>query len=209
MRYDRICGFESIFVGLSCKKSKILSDYNIKSLEDLYILIVFGNNDHESLFTKMKDVKFFNIFKNYYSSLGRYFDEVDWIKLLNLQYEIIIQSGGATTIGFLIMVSFFFNIHIIIKNKNKIDDFYDILKYNIKDPIDILIIESQFFEKQTRYHFEYIYIEDEKDIFDEITKKIDYTRYYARCAKCFAEAFEYQEPSDEELKMLHEYKESY
>jgi hypothetical protein len=120
----------------------------------------------------------------------------------------IIKKNGATTIGFLVLVSFFFNIHIIVKKNNSEYD-SDILKDNIKDPIDILTIESLDIENNTYKHFEYIYNDIEKDIFDEITKSIDCKRHNSSLLNTYIENEYYEEPSEEVLKMYHEYIESY
>lgn len=207
MDYESICGFESIFVGLSCKKSKILTKYNIKSLDDLFNLLLYGNDKHESLFTKMKDIKYYNIFNNGAShphkdtKIGlEYFH-----KILDYQYNNIINNKGVM-VGFFYYVSLYFNIHIYLDNDNNNVVIDNVANDSITCPIDILRINIE--SNNIIGHAYYKCSNDEKDIFDEITKSINCRRVLDLDHK-FYDNDCYDSPTEDELEMYHEYKEKY
>lgn len=207
MDYESICGFESIFVGLSCKKSKILTKYNIKSLDDLFNLLLYGNDKHESLFTKMKDIKYYNIFNNGAShphkdtKIGlEYFH-----KILDYQYNNIINNKGVM-VGFFYYVSLYFNIHIYLDNDNNNVVIDNVANDSITCPIDILRINIE--SNNIIGHAYYKCSNDEKDIFDEITKSINCTRVLDLDHK-FYDNDCYDSPTEDELEMYNEYKEKY
>lgn len=207
MDYESICGFESIFVGLSCKKSKILTKYNIKSLDDLFNLLLYGNDKHESLFSKMKDIKYYNIFNNGAShplkdtKIGlEYFH-----KILDCQYNNIINNKGVM-VGFFYYVSLYFNIHIYLDNDNNNVVIDNVANDSITCPIDILRINIE--SNNIIGHAYYKCSNDEKDIFDEITKSINCRRVLDLDHK-FYDNDCYDSPTEDELEMYHDYKEKY
>ena len=224
MDYESICGFESIFVGLSCKKSKILTKYNIKSLDDLFNLLLYGNDKHESLFTKMKDIKYYNIFNNGAShphkdtKIGlEYFH-----KILDYQYNNIINNKGVM-VGFFYYVSLYFNIHIYLDNDNNNVVIDNVANDSITCPIDILriniesnnIILKNFVGENIPViddcSNKIIGIISENDLliaYDEITKSINCTRVLDLDHK-FYDNDCYDSPTEDELEMYNEYKEKY
>ena len=44
------CGYESLWIGLKCKKSNLIDKYNLTQMTDLYKLLRYGTEDYPSLF---------------------------------------------------------------------------------------------------------------------------------------------------------------
>ena len=55
---NEMCGYESIWIALVCKKSHLVKKYNLNRMEDLYMLLRYGNDNYPSLFEE-KNVKTF------------------------------------------------------------------------------------------------------------------------------------------------------
>jgi len=156
------CGYESLWIGLKCKKSNLIDKYNLTQMTDLYKLLRYGTEDYPSLFEednikKMmktmcsnKDITMFEDFKN----------------------ERFNKNKSAVWKCYFLLVAIYFNIEIILmdKDKNELKE----LSNKIKDTLNILKLKPN--EKirlhLTPNHVEYLPQNNEIEIFENLKKNI-------------------------------------
>ena len=157
------CGYESLWIGFKNVKNQTLIDkYNLTQMTDLYKLLRYGTEDYPSLFEednikKMiktmcsnKDITMFEDFKN----------------------ERFNKNKGAVWKCYFLLVAIYFNIEIILmdKDKNELKE----LSNKIKDTLNILKLKPN--EKirlhLTPNHVEYLPQNNEIEIFENLKKNI-------------------------------------
>tara|TARA_Y100000389_G_C17467788_1_gene527294 strand:- start:1919 stop:2464 length:546 start_codon:yes stop_codon:yes gene_type:complete len=154
------CGYESIWMALKCKKSPLIHKYNLNKMTDIYELLHGHNDKYPKLFEDKNVNKFYEKFHKKSKDLRDFKTE------FNKKGSTI--NEGAIWNCFFPLVSIYFNMELIIKNKesdtiyntNKVFDFISLPRQ--KRILNVNLLKSP-------NHIEYIPEEHEKNIF----KKLD------------------------------------
>jgi hypothetical protein len=156
-RIRNCCGLIAIFNGMRCEAPDILENYNIKTIQDLMELLIYGKEKHLSIYNTFINNKevciIFNSLNNSLTNNKCSGDNILKIMLDHQQKKFIendkveYKSNRATFCYFYIWVSLYFKIKFkLIGEKNyinnikyiKINDIID--KFNFKKIIKLTVI---------------------------------------------------------------------
>ena len=167
------CGFIAIYLGLFYNAPELLTKFKVNNVSDLYDLI------NLEIF-KLDIQKIFDIID--YSSI----QNNTKVKICNDEIELKnICKSGIMTYQIIHLISYYFNIHIRIKNKENINfELIDQLnKINIQNPVcefTLLITKSKNNHPHIIYEYDFHNIESKIDVsfykFNSINEEIDLTQ---------------------------------
>lgn len=155
---SKMCGYECIWIALVCKKSHLIKKYNLNNMEDLYMLLQYGNDNYPSLFEE-KNVKIF--YENCSQEIKN--------KIDHFKNNYFLKNETACYYSYYFLISIYFNIEIILhadKDKFKIDTYQ--MFYEIPEQFIHL--------KHTKGHVEYIPEYNEMTIYNQCKKNINTTK---------------------------------
>jgi hypothetical protein len=155
------CGFESIFLALSCKKSALLERYKINDLDDLKNLLIHGKDGNQSLHDTFRTHPFLGLSDCHAKAEERGISvQKEWEKELDHFQHVMIYEEGVT-MWFFAMVSLYFNIHIVL-NGDCEPSLVELINRQIRNPSHIITLERE------PGHVAYQPLDDEKTTYDKI-----------------------------------------
>ena len=165
---NEMCGYESIWIALVCKKSHLVKKYNLNRMEDLYMLLRYGNDNYPSLFEE-KNVKKF--YENCSQKLKNSIDD--------FKDDLFLKNETAIEFPYYILISIYFNIEIILH----LTDECKVIHNTEDDKIKINTyqrfyqIPEQFIHlQQTIRHVEYIPEYYEMTIYNQCKERTNLTK---------------------------------
>ena len=161
------CGYESIWIALKCKNSYLIDKYNLIEMIDLYKLLRYGSEEFPSLFEEENIKKFME------TICPKEFK----VHIEDFKNERFYKNKGAIWDCYYLLVAIYFNIEIVLmdKDKNELED----LSNKIKETLNILGLEPN--EKIRLHiiprHVEYLPENNEIEIFKNLKKNIAIKKY--------------------------------
>ena len=145
-----------------CKNSPLIYKYNLRQMTDLYTLLHYGKNQYASLFEEENVKKFYNKSS---SKVKNMFDE--------FKNEKFNTNSRAVWKCYFLLVAIYFNIEIILINKNNkiLEGETNVIKYTL-DSLDLISIHKIRLQL-TQNHVEYIPEDNEIEVFENLKKKIN------------------------------------
>lgn len=159
------CGYESIWVALKCKNSPLIDKYNLIKMTDLYSLLRYGNNQYPSLFEQENVKKFYEKRSERDKNM---FDE--------FKNERFNTNSGVIWHCYYPLIAIYLNIEIILmdKNEKKLEMESSLIKYALDE--SELNPEERIILHLTKYHVEYMPEDNEIEIFENLKKKLKFTK---------------------------------
>jgi hypothetical protein len=171
------CGFVSLYVPFVCRKSLLLEKYDIRSIHDLYNLIMFGNEEHCSMFEALK--------MESWIAEHLLLPEHKWQWYLDYSKKRIIETCAVIR-GFQLLVAVYLNVHIVMHpNTQKYKDANELERANeevsqlqtamqhITDPIETIDISLE------PEHVEYLPRPEEESSCETIGKQLMNKHFWA------------------------------
>lgn len=186
---NEMCGYESIWIALVCKKSHLVKKYNLNRMEDLYMLLRYGNDNYPSLFEE-KNVKTF-----YDNCSQKTKNSID-----DFKDNLFFKNETAIPSIYYFLISIYFNIEIILH----LSDEYKNDKKKVNTYKMFYQIPEQFIHlKQIIGHVEYIPEYNEMVIYNQCKKDSNLTKMIydeILCDKEIHELMKCSSYSDKEQK---------
>jgi len=155
------CGYESIWIGLKCKKSDLLEKYKLQEMTDLYKLFRNGNDEYPELFENENVKKFIE-------SKGEEFKKL----CLEFKNERLKKNKDGVWEIFPLLASLYLEIKLSAsnnddrkKNQNRLLE-KTLEDYDIKPKEELLLEYSPL-------HVEYKPLEIEQEIYENEKKKLN------------------------------------
>lgn len=157
-----MCGYESIWVALQCKKSSLIEKYELNQMTDLYKLLHYGNDKFPALFENDDIKKLYEILPPGVTKILNEFK--------NEQFN---SDSTAIWKCYFYLVAVYFNIHLILIDENNLilERESNIIK-DLLNKLGLPILETINL-KITKNHVEFQPDENEIEIFEKLKRRIN------------------------------------